>query len=87
MGEKRTKAEWDAIYESAVAMNLEHATTGAAIKPCPHCGGAAQLEDMGWPHHVYCTECGSRVTGAGYGEAGEADAIRRWNRRVGKEVI
>ena len=57
------------------------------LKPCPFCGGEAKLENMGFPHHVYCTNCGARVTGRGFGEDGEADAIRKWNQRseVSKE--
>ena len=51
------------------------------LSSCPFCGGEAKLENMGWPHHVYCTECGVRMTGRGYAEEGELDAIMRWNRR------
>ena len=52
------------------------------LKPCPFCGGKAKLEDMGFPHHVYCTDCGARVTGRGLAEEGEKDAARKWNRRT-----
>ena len=52
------------------------------LKACPFCGGKACLEDMGWPHHVYCTECGARVTGIGYYTDGERDAADKWNRRA-----
>ena len=53
------------------------------IKPCPFCGSEnVQLEDLGYPHHVYCENCAARVTGKGYGEEGEADAIKAWNRRA-----
>ncbi|MBR2562477.1 MAG: Lar family restriction alleviation protein [Eubacterium sp.] len=51
------------------------------LKPCPFCGGEAKLEDLGFPHHVYCTNCGARITGRGFGEDGEADAIKKWNMR------
>ena len=57
------------------------------IKPCPFCGGKAILEDMGWPHHVYCIECGIRATGRGVAEEGEQDAIKRWNRREEPEPV
>ena len=52
------------------------------LKPCPFCGGKAKLEDMGYPHHVYCTGCGARVQGKGFAEEGEKDAIETWNKRV-----
>ena len=52
------------------------------LKPCPFCGGAAKLEKMGWPHHVFCTECFAKVTGRGTDKEGEQDAIMRWNRRA-----
>ena len=52
------------------------------LKPCPFCGGKAKLENMGFPHHVYCTDCGARVTGRGLAEEGEKDAARKWNRRT-----
>ena len=49
--------------------------------PCPSCGGESRLEDMGWPHHVYCTECGMRSASAKWGEDGEKEAIKKWNTR------
>jgi len=53
------------------------------LKPCPYCGSDdVHLEEMGYPHHVYCSNCSARITGQGYEEEGEADAIRRWNRRA-----
>ena len=62
-----------------------HARKGVPkLMPCPFCGGKAILEKLGWPHRVYCEECGARVTGKGYAEEGEADAIRRWNARTRK---
>jgi Lar family restriction alleviation protein len=53
------------------------------LKPCPFCGGIARLEQMGWPHHVFCTLCGAKVTGIKYGEEGEQEAVEKWNRRTG----
>lgn len=55
------------------------------LKPCPFCGGEAKLEDLGFPHHVYCTNCGARVTGCRFGEDGEEDAIKIWNMRKKSE--
>lgn len=52
------------------------------LKPCPFCGGRANLEDLGWPHHVYCTECGAKVTSCKFEKEGELEAIEKWNRRV-----
>lgn len=51
------------------------------LKPCPFCGGKAHLEHMGWPHHVYCEDCGARVTSTKYAEEGDEEATRKWNRR------
>jgi len=52
------------------------------LKPCPFCGGEARLEDLGYPHHVYCISCGVGVTGVGCGIEGEASACEKWNRRI-----
>ena len=57
------------------------------LKSCPFCGGKAKLEDMGYPHHVFCTKCFARVTGQGYAEEGEQDAIRKWNSRVNERTV
>lgn len=62
-------------------MVTETDTTAPGLLPCPCCGGEARLEDMGWPHHVYCSTCGLRVTGDGYGEEGERSAMKKWNTR------
>ena len=56
--------------------------TTNTLKPCPFCGGTAEMMDIGWPHHVYCTKCGARVTSTKYGDKGEAEAIEKWNRRI-----
>ena len=62
------------------------------LKPCPFCGGGAELEskDVSWDHQhvggtftvfwVSCYKCFSRT-----GEFDRHVAIRRWNRRVKDE--
>ena len=52
------------------------------IKPCPFCGGKALLQNCGWPHHVYCTECGAQTTSILFDKEGKAEAIKKWNRRA-----
>lgn len=49
------------------------------LKPCPFCGGKAKVMDMGYPHWVYCTNCGAKVHG---GTTDEIDSIEAWNRRT-----
>ena len=56
-------------------------TDKGIVLPCPSCGGESRLEDMGWPHHVYCTECGMRTVSTKSGEDGEKEAIKKWNAR------
>ncbi len=55
------------------------------LLPCPFCGGTAELEKMGWPHHVFCIECGAKTTSGKLAEEGEQEAIEKWNRRVKKD--
>lgn len=52
------------------------------LKPCPFCGGKAKVENMGYPHHVYCMSCGAKTTGVGFETEGEKDAILKWNTRA-----
>lgn len=52
------------------------------LKPCPFCGGEAHQMKMGWPHRVYCEDCGAMVTGKGFVWEGETDAAVRWNARA-----
>lgn len=52
------------------------------LKPCPFCGGEAQLIDMRCLHWVCCIECGARVQSTKFAEEGDAEAIAKWNRRA-----
>ena len=52
------------------------------LKLCPFCGGEAKLEDMGWPHHVYCVACGAKVTSVEFGRSGEVECMKKWNKRI-----
>lgn len=49
------------------------------LKRCPFCGGEAKKMDMGYPHWIYCTNCGAKVHG---GTSDEADSVEAWNRRA-----
>lgn len=58
------------------------------LKPCPFCGGKAQIMSMGLPHWIYCEDCGARVHGGIIGERESVLAsVKAWNRRVGDEEI
>ena len=52
------------------------------LKPCPFCGGEAEMMDLCYPHWVYCTVCGARVHGGVYGEDGELASAEAWNKRA-----
>ena len=53
------------------------------LKPCPFCGGKAKIMKMGYPHWIYCLDCGARVHGRVFGEKeGEEASIKAWNRRA-----
>jgi len=52
------------------------------LKRCPFCGGRAHLEQMGWPHHVYCTRCGAKSVSTRYAADGAWEAIQKWNQRA-----
>lgn len=52
------------------------------LKVCPFCGGEAKVMDMGYPHWVYCKNCGAKVHGR---TTDEKDSIKAWNRRVLKK--
>lgn len=54
------------------------------LKPCPFCGGKANIMKMGYPHWIYCEDCGAKVHGGVVGEEeGEQASIEAWNRRTG----
>ena len=56
------------------------------LKPCPFCGGKAKMMDMGFPHWIYCEQCGARVHGHVVGEEeGRKASIDAWNRRYDNE--
>lgn len=40
------------------------------------------MDSMGWPHWVWCNECGARVQSTKFAEEGDAEAIAKWNRRA-----
>ena len=54
------------------------------LKPCPFCGGEAEIEMDDcwyWNYHVFCQEC--KIGTDYYNTADEA--IEAWNRRAGAE--
>lgn len=57
------------------------------LKPCPFCGGTnIHIMDMGYPHWVYCGDCGARVHGGVVGETlGKIASVEAWNRRARDE--
>lgn len=56
------------------------------LKRCPFCGGEAHIMKMGYPHWVFCKQCGAKVHGGKFGEReGEVASIEAWNRRVKDE--
>ena len=58
------------------------------LKPCPFCGGKAELYKVEWkmdkrgvpsrPYWIFCTECNIATPSVGTKRA----AIKRWNRRT-----
>jgi hypothetical protein len=49
------------------------------LKPCPHCGAAAELRSWDWPYDRYQVRCSKRCNGGR--KAVEAEAIAAWNTR------
>jgi hypothetical protein len=49
------------------------------LKPCPFCGGAAELRSWDWPYVRYQVRCSKKCNGGR--KAVEADAIAAWNTR------
>ena len=85
------RARERAIEQARAALTVEQAEEEAhliaSLKPCPCCGGRADMSTMHsanveghkWLAHIYCTKCNLAQMG-GYGTAEEArDA---WNRRT-----
>ena len=53
------------------------------LKPCPFCGGKAEIMKMGYPHWIYCLKCGARVHGyVTETKTNEKASIEAWNRRA-----
>lgn len=51
------------------------------LKPCPFCGGQAHIMQMGFPHWIYCEDCGAKIHGGKIGDGAEEASIKAWNRR------
>ncbi len=60
------------------------------LKPCPFCGGEAELSMHFWAspttvvtYYAVCTKCSCRMQHSGYNdEETREDIIEAWNRRV-----
>lgn len=57
------------------------------LKPCPHCGGRAELEDWKVAYEsgttIQCMECGACISeGVEDGDGWHKRAVKKWNRRV-----
>ena len=59
------------------------------LKPCPFCGGKAQIDHEGMPmkSFVRCTACFARTRGIAVASYHCSDdvAVEVWNQRIGDE--
>ena len=77
---------WQSCYICENCVNEWLDKTKGWLDKCPFCGGDATLQsnDFGFPHWVYCMDCGAKVHG-GLQESEEQSVIASidaWNRRV-----
>lgn len=67
-------------------MNTRKRSKKQELKPCPFCGGKAVIQNMGYPHYIYCSSCGAKVHGHVIGaREGKKASIEAWNRRAGEK--
>jgi len=59
------------------------------LKPCPFCGSTnIHIMKMGYPHWIYCEDCGAKIHGRQIGEEeGEKASAEAWNRRANENEI
>ena len=57
-------------------MNIE-----SELKPCPFCGGEAEIIDDAMGTISRCRSCGAEDGNGGYGEGGYKLAVKDWNSR------
>ena len=64
-------------------MTTEQPITAEALKPCPFCGGKAELDDSARDHWIACRNCGAspRLEPLAC-DVSKASAIKIWNRRA-----
>jgi predicted nucleic acid-binding Zn ribbon protein len=78
-----TETEEQKQIEEEVEKIEEMIARETPLKPCPFCGGKAQIMHMGYPHWIYCEDCGAKVHGR---KAGEVEGVRAsakiWNSRI-----
>ena len=88
-----TMKEIEALFEGAKALEQEEQTIAEeseeekterlekTLKPCPFCGGQAHIMRMGYPHYIYCENCGAKIHGGKIGDGAEEASVKAWNRR------